>query len=249
MSYKRFTQAIVLITLLLASFAVPISAHAWSNCGGTYVVQWGDTMGGIAAYCGTTVAALYAANPGISGYLYAGQVLYMPGGGNVCNCPQTGYANTYVVQYGDYFSAIAQRFGVSTYALWSANPQIWNINLIYPGQVLYVPGSSGVQVVPASTEPLVERSYGAVAPGTPTGTVKLVNIANAQVYVSFQGTTNDGANVIHEYPVDGVMKEKIPAAWYTYVAWVGGVEYSGQFKLAGGSSHTITFYPNRVAVD
>jgi LysM repeat protein len=260
MSFKTFSQIIVLFAILTVSFANPGSAQAWSGCGSTYVVQWGDTLGGIAAYCGTTVSAIYAVNPGISGYLYAGQVLAMPGV-DYCNCPQVGYAGTYTVQRGDIFSEIAKRYGVSINNLWAANPHVWDINRIYPGQVLNVPAyqpiyqpvnqpaSSWFQVVPNTTEPLVERSYGTVPPGTATGKVKLINSANAEVYVSLQGETNDGARVINEYPVSGSMTVKVPSGWYIYVAWVGGQKFSGQFKLDGDGGHTLTFYINQVIVD
>jgi LysM repeat protein len=257
MSRKTLTQLIVIIMLLTASFATVGSAQAWSGCGNSYVVQWGDTIGGIAALCGTSVSALLAANPWTNGYLYAGQVLTIPAG-NYCNyCGQnTGYANTYVVQPGDIFSDIARRFGVSTNQLWAANPGVWDINRIYAGQVLNVPSSSSSSwfvVNPttgtaASTEPLVQRSYGSVLPGTQTGGVKLINIANGQVYVSLQGTTNDGASVINEYPVEGTMKVNVPNGWYYYVAWVGGEEHSGQFQLHGGENLTMVFYPHKVVV-
>ena len=258
MSKKAITQSFILAIILLASFASAGNVQAWSSCGSSYVVQWGDTMGGIAARCGTSVSALYAANPWTTGYLYAGQVLAIPDGGYYPP-PQNSYNGTYTVQRGDTFSKIAQRYGVSVHSLWAANPYIWNINYIYPGQVLNVPGSyssspsssssaSWFEVGSTSYEPLVPRSYGAVPPGTPTGKVKLINSANGEVYVSLQGTTNDGAETIHEYPVEGSMDVTIPAGWYIYVAWVGGEKYSGQFKLGGGSGQTIIFYSNKVVL-
>lgn len=267
MVFKKLSQIFILVAILITTFAIPGSAHAWSACGNTYVVQWGDTLGGIAAYCGTTVAALYAANPGISGYLYAGQVLAIPGY-NVCNCPPVTYSYTYTVQRGDTFSEIAKRYGVSVNNLWVANPHVWDINRIYSGQVLYVPSSqpayqpvyqpvhqpvnqpdtSWFKIV-TDQEPLVERSWGTVPPGFPTGNVKLINSANAEVYVSLQGTTHDDVKVIREYPVSGSMNVDVPAGWYIYVAWVGGKKFSGQFNLTGDSSQTLTFYINKVVVD
>jgi len=101
--------------------------------------------------CGITVSELYSANPGISGYLYAGQVLTIPNDSNYDNYNNyNGYGSTsynynyaptssngtYVVQVGDTFSEIASRYGVSVNALWNANPYIGNVNLLYPGQVL-----------------------------------------------------------------------------------------------------------------
>ena len=250
MSHKPYTQLILILIILLASFASAGDAQAWSSCGSSYVVQWGDTLGAIATRCGTTVSALYAANPWTTGYLYAGQVLVIPGG-DYCNCPQDGYSGTYTVQRGDTFSKIAQRYGVSVNSLWAANPYIWDINRIYPGQVLNVPTSSDsswFEIVPTSGEPLVERSYGSVPPKTQTGNVKLINSANADVYISLQGTTNDGADIIREYPVDGSMSAKVPAGWYIYVAWVGGNRFDGQFKLRGDSNQTIIFYSNKVVL-
>lgn len=253
MSRKILIQGLLVITILLTSFASTGEARAWSSCGNSYVVQWGDSMSSIAARCGTTVSALYAANPWTTGYLYAGQVLVIPGG-YYCNCPQDGYTGTYTVKRGDTFSKIAQWYGVSVNSLWAANPYIWNINRIYPGQVLNVPASSGssdsswFNIVSNDYEPLVERSYGAVPEGTPTGKVRLVNSANADVYVSLQGTTTDGAEVIHEYPVDGSLSVNVPNGWYIYVAWVGGEKYSGQFKLGGNSNPTLVFYNNKVVL-
>jgi LysM repeat protein len=260
MSFKRIFQIIVLLAILTASFASPGSALAWSSCGSTYVVQWGDTLGGIAARCGTTVAAIYAVNPGISGYLYAGQVLVMPGG-DYCNCPQDGYTNTYTVQRGDIFSEIAKRFGVSTNSLWAANPYIWDINRIYPGQVLnvpayapayvpvYVPAPSWFKVGSGSAEPLVPRSWGTVPPRTATGNVRLIDSTNAQAYISLQGTTNDGVKVINEYPVEGSISVDVPSGWYIYVAWIGGEKFSGEFKLGNGANRTITLYTSKVVVE
>ena len=250
MSHKTYTQLILIMIILLASFASAGNAQAWSSCGSSYIVQWGDTLGAIATRCGTTVSALYAANPWTTGYLYAGQVLAIPRG-DYCNCPQDGYTGTYTVQRGDTFSKIAQRYGVSVNSLWTANPYIWDINRIYPGQVLIVPASSDsswLEIVPTPGEPLVERSYGSVPPKTSTGNVNLINSANAEVYISLQGTTNDGADIIREYPVDGTVNAKVPAGWYIYVAWVGGNRFDGQFKLRGGSNQTIIFYSNKVVL-
>ena len=65
MSHKFFTQVLVLVLILLAFFGTPLNAQAGGVCGGPYVVAAGDTLETIAAMCGTTVSAIYAANPGI----------------------------------------------------------------------------------------------------------------------------------------------------------------------------------------
>jgi len=97
---------------------------------GTYVVQPGDTMSGIAKKLGVSLGALEAANPQITdpNKIFPGQVLTVPS--NVV---------TYVVQPGDTLSAIAANFGVSLSALEAANPQIPDPNKIFPGQLITIP--------------------------------------------------------------------------------------------------------------
>jgi len=247
MSNKTFAQVLVLVLVLLVFFAIPTGAQAGGVCGTTYIVQWGDTLEKIAWYCGTTVSALYSANPGSTGYLYAGQSLIIPGS-DYCNCPPTSYYGTYIVQYGDTFSGIARRFGVSMNELWNANPNVKNINYLYAGQLLYIPGSFWFTIDTTPTESPISLSYGAVPSGTPNGKIKLTNKAKSEVYVSLQGTTKDNFDVIKEYSVGGTMNVKVPAGWYNYVAWVGGENFDGQFNLGGGSNLSITFYRNKIVV-
>jgi len=52
-------------------------------------------------------------------------------------------AKTYKIQAGDTFTSIAQKFGVTLQALKAANPQIPNIDLIHPGDVVNIPSASG----------------------------------------------------------------------------------------------------------
>lgn len=255
MSRKVLAQVSVLVLLLLAFFATPLDAQAGGVCGGTYIVESGDTVDKIAARCGTTASAIYAANPGISSTLYAGQALTVPGssgGGSGSSTSGSGtsgstyvpvkYSGKYTVKYGDTFSAIAKRYGVSINTLWAANLNIRDINYIYVGQVIYVSTSLG-------TEAPSHFSYGTAPSGTPQGTVTLSNKSGADIYVSLQGTTRDDIKVINEYWVSGTMKVNVPAGWYVYVAWVGGQKFSGGFNLGGDSSHSITFYSNKVVVD
>jgi len=121
-----------------------------------YVVKPGDNLAWIAQKYGVSVQALAAAN-GIYNVniIYVGQVLAIPG----CSTGPTPTATptpavtatpvptaapgmtpmTYTVQPGDSLSAIAAHFGVNVYYLAQANG-IWNINYIYVGQVLVIPG-------------------------------------------------------------------------------------------------------------
>lgn len=136
---KRTFQLLILLATVVASLGISGTAAAWSGCGTSYIVQPGDSLGAIASRCGTTVAALRLANPGLGQWIYSGQTLWLPGayldGGN-------GTA-TYIVARGDTLKSLANRFGTSmdTLASWNA---IYNYNLIYEGQRLTVPNGSGV---------------------------------------------------------------------------------------------------------
>ena len=52
-----------------------------------------------------------------------------------------GCANSVVVQSGDTLRKIADRCGTTVSAMQRANPEIGNGNLIYPGQILLLPGA------------------------------------------------------------------------------------------------------------
>jgi len=148
MHIKKFLQLIVVVALLITTFAMSGNALAWSQCPAYITVQWGDTLSGIAKQCDTTVDAIRAANPGLGWWLYTGQVIYIPGGYTPPPRP-TGY-NTYTVQWGDTLGKIAARSGTTVGNLLAVNPQISNANLIYVGQVINLP--SGVNVPPPPTK-------------------------------------------------------------------------------------------------
>lgn len=112
-----------------------------------YVVQWGDTLSSIAYRFGTTVEAIMRANNlANSWYIYAGQVLLIPSG--TALPPSMPAATYYVVQPGDTLARIALRYGTTVWALVQAN-NLPNPSLIYPGQVLVIPG----QVYPPAPRP------------------------------------------------------------------------------------------------
>lgn len=109
--------------------------------GGTYTVQKGDTLSGIAAKMGTTVGALVTnngiANPNL---IFPGQVLKVYGGQANAAAPQNG-GGTYTVVKGDTLSGIASKLGGN----WQNIAQINGISapyIIYPGQVLKVAGGA-----------------------------------------------------------------------------------------------------------
>ena len=101
----------------------------YQTYGGSTVVQWGDTLGKIAARTGVNVNDILAANPQIwnASMIYAGQAINLPAA--------PAY---YTVQCGDTLRIIANRYGTSVYSLQLLNPAVYDPNFIYPGQVLRV---------------------------------------------------------------------------------------------------------------
>ena len=99
-----------------------------------HVVQYGENLTGIAARYGTTVWAIAQAN-GIRDInrIYFWQVLLIP----IYAPGPPLWPTVYVVRPGDTLMAIAWRFGTTVWAIAQANG-IWNPNLIYVGQVLYM---------------------------------------------------------------------------------------------------------------
>jgi len=275
---KNMIQFLISSLTALTLLATPSIAMAGGVCGGSYIAEPGDTVEKLAAMCGTTTAAIYAANPGINNKLSTGQTLVIPGLNygqqNVPPpvvtppspaphqpypyptdpaynyYPQYGNNGTYIVQWGDTFSSIANRFGVSFYALLAANPQIWGVNLIYAGQTLYIPVSNvPVAYTPAAQPEPSPLTWSTVNRNAPDAVVILSNKSGGDVYISLHTSRADGTSAIHEYPVNGTLNVDIPVGWIDYVAWVGGVKYTGGFKLKEGQIHTITFNRSKVVVD
>lgn len=147
------------ILVLLLSLLLVGTALADFN----YVVQSGDTLYRIAGQFGTNVPTLVAMNNITNpNYIYVGQVLRVPGEGEGAPpaddtpapspVPSTG--GTYVVKAGDTLYRIAAQFGTNVVALAAAN-NITNMNYIYVGQVLTIPGggSTGTTPPPAGGSP------------------------------------------------------------------------------------------------
>lgn len=132
-----------------------------------YKVRSGDTLSGIAAAHGTTVATLMRIN-GMSraNQLRRGQLLHMPGSeprpvavaAALPKAPPAPVetAAVYVVRPGDSLSEIARRVGVSESELLSLN-QLTDRNFIYEGQELKVAASAAtVARLPAATVTITE---------------------------------------------------------------------------------------------
>ncbi len=132
-----------------ATSATP-APTATPTSGVTHTVQRGETLGSIARQYGTTFSAIATANnlanPNL---IYVGQQLTIPGATAPAtnptavptSAPATSTA-TYTVKSGDTLANIARQYGSTTTAIATANG-ITNINLIYAGQTLTIPGTTG----------------------------------------------------------------------------------------------------------
>jgi hypothetical protein len=100
----------------------------------------------------------------------------------------------------------------------------------------------------AATETLHPRFFGTLPPAIPYGEIGLINKAKVDVYVSLQCKTIDGQTTILEYPVFGRFRVSAPAGRYTYVAWVGGRQFQGAFKLDKGEELSITFNKDKITL-
>lgn len=120
--------------LVIPAAAAHAEPHRRS-CGFIYIVRTGDTLSGIAFRHGVSVSSLVRAN-GIANpnRIFITQRLFIP-----CAGERPVFHGTYYrVRHGDTLSGIAFRFGVSTWCIADAN-NIANPNVIYAGQVLFIP--------------------------------------------------------------------------------------------------------------
>ncbi len=155
MKRSRWLASVLALLLLILSITA-VSAL-------TYRVTWGDTLTKIASRFGTSISSILQANPQITNpnLIFVGQDLEIPTGDATPvpttpppgttptpTPPPTG-SQTYIVQPGDTLSAIARRFNTTVTAIAQASG-ISNINRIYVGQRLTIPGS-GTTPPPANT--------------------------------------------------------------------------------------------------
>ena len=148
MKKSRWLAPILALVLLIFTITTAFAL--------TYRVTWGDTLTNIASRFGTSITSILQANPQVTNpnLIYVGQDLEIPTDdsatpaptatlppGTTPTPPPTG-SQTYIVQPGDTLSAIARRFNTSVTTIAQASG-ISNINYIYVGQRLTIPGSGG----------------------------------------------------------------------------------------------------------
>ncbi|MCQ3937076.1 MAG: hypothetical protein DPW18_08530 [Chloroflexi bacterium] len=90
--------------------------------------------------------------------------------------------------------------------------------------------------------------YGTLPPDLPYGVINLFNKSHVDAYISLRCVTKEGYVTILEYPVNRQVKAKAPAGKYTYVAWVGGRQFTGSFSLAKDDELLITLFKDKITI-
>lgn len=139
----RYKSLLVLVFALALLFALAATAYAEpaQQTGGFYhTVRYGETLSGIARHYGVSMQAILAANPQITNpnLIYAGSRIFIPTGSPPPPPPAPACRYYHTVTWGDTLTNIGARYGVSPWAIAQAN-RIYNMNLIYRGQVLCIP--------------------------------------------------------------------------------------------------------------
>jgi LysM repeat protein len=127
---------IVLLSLPMAASAETAQTAVHYGCAQWYTVKCGDTLNHIAWHFGTTASRLAAIN-GISNpdYIVAGTTICVQ---VVATHPIHHGGFYYTVKCGDTLGNIGWKYGWGALTLAQANG-IPNPDLIYPGQVLWIP--------------------------------------------------------------------------------------------------------------
>ncbi len=118
-----------------------------------------------------------------------------------------------------------------------------------------VPSAGALSTTPSVTpNPLTQTTTphpqfsGTLPPNLPFGSIYLVNKAKVEVYISLRCVTREGYVTILEYPVKKTVNAKAPAGKYTYVAWVGGRQFTGSFSLAKEEDLTINIFKDKITI-
>jgi len=123
-----------------ASLFLALAAPAFAQESIVHVVQRGENLFRIALRYGVTVDAIAEANGLASARrIYVGQRLIIPTGEGHAGQPPSSSSSVHVVQRGENLYRIALRYGTTFRALAAANG-IVNVNHIYVGQRLVIPG-------------------------------------------------------------------------------------------------------------
>lgn len=204
--------AAVMVTLLL----LPGTALAAPNRDSIHVVQRGETLSGIAARYGVNMWTLARMN-GIThpNLIYVGQRLTIP-----CARPP---GRVHVVRPGETLTHIALRYGVNVWTIARANG-ITNLNFVYVGQRLIIPGAPPPPPPPKPKPPAPKED--ATLPKSFPGPWKGEYFDNARLGGSpYVARTDDSVSFDWDYgpPAGGMPTNHFSVHW------------TGSFYLDGGT--------------
>ena len=143
---QQVSQPTPTAAITAAPSPTPSATLVLPSAGGTYVVQEGDTLTGIADQVGVPWQLIAQANDiqGPDYIIQVGDILTIPAAPSSSPNP-----DAYVVKPGDTITAIAQQFGVDPSDLADYN-NVGNWNDIKVGQTLYIPGPGWTPLPTAS---------------------------------------------------------------------------------------------------
>jgi LysM repeat protein len=142
----QFSIAVLVLAALMIIAMPAQTTHAQGGNQVTHVVAPGENLFRISLRYGVSVQAIAQQN-GIQNpnLIYVGQKLVISGGTGTTTPPPGGSTGgteqKYTVVAGDTLSKIARQFNVTVQAIAQKN-NIANVNLIYVGQVLTIPGTT-----------------------------------------------------------------------------------------------------------
>jgi LysM repeat protein len=156
MRKKWLTVALVVTTLVVLVGVVPTLAAPDENV--VYIVRRGDTLFSIARRYGVSAWTIASYNGIVNpNRIYVGQRIIIPSAQ-----PVSSSGAVHIVRRGETLLGIGLRYGVSAWRIAQANG-ITNLNYIYVGQRLVIPGR--VAPAPAPPQPVQPATW----PGPWTG--------------------------------------------------------------------------------
>jgi hypothetical protein len=126
------------------------------------------------------------------------------------------------------------------------------------GTVIPTTGTAGTLPFTATLNPAISvtatgtpyyQYAGTMPPDLPFGNISLVNMSKTDASISLRCETKDGYVTYIDYPLGGsTVDDSIPAGSYTYVAWVGGRQFSNSFTLGKFQDLKFIIYKDRIVI-
>ncbi|MEA3408460.1 MAG: LysM peptidoglycan-binding domain-containing protein [Chloroflexota bacterium] len=157
MRKKSFLVTLLVAALLCTMLAGNLTMDVAADTSITHTVKYGETLSWISWMYGVTIQEMVDANDLANRHLiYAGQELTIPG------TSEEDYVE-HVVQSGETLLTIAAKYDVSIWDIARRNG-IWNINLIFVGDTLIIPGGGEGTPEAPDTPPDVQEVIIITAP-------------------------------------------------------------------------------------